>query len=648
LKVPPTQQQEPTAPAGRGSGDPAVQDLPADQDSIQRSWWRDRRVTIAGSYVAVVTGTAWLYGVIPFSGRTFPLAPFASVAGWVDCLGDGLTTCTYVGYPKGVDLSLSAALIHPTYQLTRLGMSVEVALNVLSLLAISIGIAALWALAASIARSAAAGAVAAALYYLSPIVVSHTGKTPLWIGFVLLPVPLALAYVALKPDGRPRPLVLACVALTFVAALTLVYLDPYSWAIAAVIGGPLCIAGGAMAVRRTRWRGALVPLLTIGALLVPGLIFRTLEPSAGLSANFPLAFYRAYGADLATTVIPTRDSLVGEVVRSPVERWNPADFYGDGTNLTGAFMGGLTIIAATIGAVWLLRRGRSNRVLIVALVGGGLACLALGLGPSLKLIDKAPAPVADGAVTSSEHLMPASDATISLPWSWIYGVQPFEGMRAAYRWHVGLRLVLAVLAAVAVVGVFRRWRIVGVALVALLMLETTSHGLLDAREQASRNHELVQAFEDDMDRAFGDGRLRESERVLFLPASNDYMIGLIAPHFRVFAYNISFDKELVRLRADQPKPILDAISGYWANTVNRDQLCQLFLQDLLDAVVFNDFDMRWDTLQWPPPAERLEAFRAKSTSFGLFDDPAFSVDKRDVAVIVRPAPGSQAGCGGGR
>jgi hypothetical protein len=64
----------------------------------------------------------------------------------------------------------------------------------------------------------------------------------------------------------------------------------------------------------------------------------------------------------------------------------------------------------------------------------------------------------------------------------------------------------------------------------------------------------------------------------------------------------------------------------------------------VDAVVFDDFNMRWDTLQWPPEQQRLDEYRAKSTALGLFDDPAFDVDEGYLAVIVRPAPASPAGC----
>lgn len=339
---------------------------------------------------------------------------------------------------------------------------------------------------------------------------------------------------------------------------------------------------------------------------------------------------------------------MGDVVRSPVDRWDIEDFYGDGTQFEGTFIGVFTLAAAAGGVVGLLRRRRSNRPVVLALALGGAACLALGIGPSLKVLDKASVPVAtvgaDGAVTSTDHVMPASDATVSLPWSWVYELQPFEGMRATYRWHVGLRVVLVVFVAVTVMWLFRRHRMVGVGLAVLLVLETASDGLLDARRQAAHNHEVVHAFEEDMDRSYGNGRLRASERVLFLPAGNDYLIGGIAPQRELFSYNVAFDKEVARIRQLQPRPIIDAINAYSDDTLNREHICQLFRQDLVDAVVFNDFDMRRDTLFWPPSEERIEALRARNTAFDVFDDPAFDVDEGHLSVILRPAPASPATC----
>ena len=339
--------------------------------------------------------------------------------------------------------------------------------------------------------------------------------------------------------------------------------------LAVVLGGPLCIAGGVLAVRRTRWWGGIVPLLLLIALLVPGVIFRTLEPSAELSTDFPLDFYRAYGTDLATTVVPTQDSLFGDGIRSPVDRWDPSDFYGDGTNLTGAFIGGATLIAAAAGAVWLLRRGRSNRLVTLSLAVGGIACLVLGLGPSLKILDKAAG--RGRRACRRQRQLDASVGCDRLP-TVVKGVR-----HSAVRGHAD-RIPLACRASGSSWPSSPRSRSCGCSAGDAFSVLRSLRCSCSKRcrtacsmpaGQARRNHELVQAFEDDMDRAFGDGRLRASERVLFLPASNDYLIGMIAPRYKVFAYNISFDKEIARLRSGQPKPILDAISAYGAEHVEQ-------------------------------------------------------------------------------
>jgi hypothetical protein len=607
--------------------------------------WRRRPLRIGVGYVVLVAAVAWLYGLVPFTGRTFPLAPIASVRSWLVCLEDGLVPCTYIGYPPGVDPSLGLSAFGGTYLLTRFGMDVEPALNLLALLALAAGIASLWAFTASIVRSTVAGAIACCLYYLSPAMIAHTSKLGLWFGFVLLPLPLVLTWVALRPDSR-RTTALLCVVLTFGATLTIVYLDPYAWSIAMILAGFVCVVGAVLLIRRTGWRGVVVPLLMLAALLAPGLIFRAIEPAAEHSQDFPLGFYRTYSVDVVTAVVPTQQSLIGDLFGSPVDRWEIEDFYGDGTQLNGTFIGIATLAAAITGAVVLLRRRFGDRPVVLALALGGLACLVLGLGPSLKVLDKVSPPVAvmgaDGQVTGTDHVMPASKATLSLPWSWIYGVQPFEGMRTAYRWHIGLRVVLAVFAAVAVVWLFRRSRALGLALVALVVLETGSHGLFDARQEAAHNHELVETFDADMDRAFGDGRLQAFERVLFLPAGNDYLIGAIAPERHLYTYNLAFDKELERIRPLQPAPVVNAMSDYSKNTLTSQQLCGLFRHDLVDVIVFTDFDMRRDTLIWPPPDEKLEARRAHNAALGVFDDPAFDVDEGHLSVTVRPRAGS--GC----
>jgi hypothetical protein len=250
----------------------------------------------------------------------------------------------------------------------------------------------------------------------------------------------------------------------------------------------------------------------------------------------------------------------------------------------------------------------------------------------------------DGTYTFADYLMPAEEATAPLPWSWVYGIQPFEGMRATYRWHVGLRIVLAASAAVAVVALARRHRFLGVALGGILLAEALSHTLLDARTRGTAFHDDLVAFEQDMESEFGDSRLRPSERVLFLPAANDYLVQSIAPRLQAFTYNISFDKEMSRIRPRQPPAVLHAIQAYDSGSLDREVVCELFRLDLVEAVVLPDFDLRWDSYSWPPNAERMAARREQNTALGLFTDPAFDVDTGPMSIILRENTAAPDGC----
>ncbi len=595
----------------------------------------------------LVGAIAWMYGVVPFSGHTFALPLVASMSGWTDCLGDGLWPCTYVGYPEGVDLSVSLPLVGGVYLLREVGLGVEDAINVVALAALIAGFAAMWSLTAAITRRRWAGALGATLYVLSPLLVTHTDKTGLWLGFVLLPVPVRLAYAAVAPraDEPRRPLVRALLSAgaVFVSALVIVYLDPYAWTIATVLCLPMCVVAGALAARRRRWSALVVSGLTLAAVMVPGVVFRLGEPSAKASSGFPPEFYRAFGADLVTTIVPTQDSLLWDALRLPVQPWDPTQFRGDGTQLVGAYLGVFTLVAAVAGAVHLLRRREADRPVLAGLIVGGLTCLVLGLGPSLKVHD-----TAHVAPTDSPYQMAASEATASLPWSGIYGVQPFEGMRAAYRWHAGARLVLVVLATAAVLMVWLKLRrsgriVVALALSAVLVLDMSSHALVRARGQARDNHVAYAALVDDIDRELGRGQLSPGERVLFLPAANDYLIMAIAPQLEVFSYNASFDKEMARIRAHQPLSVQRVIWGYDHRQVTPELVCEVFRSDAADAVVFTNFSMRADSTDWPPDQARIQEWRTRNQAIGLADDPAFSVEESDLVTVVRPADGALGG-----
>jgi hypothetical protein len=612
-----------------------------------RTWTAARRrfLVIGTGYVALVVGFSYIYGLLP-RGGSFPLATYAGVEGWVYCLQDGLTTCPYMGYPVGVRLSLGIPIFVGAYLLSILGIGVVTALNILGVLCLAAGIAATWALVLRLSGDHLAAVLSVLLYCGSGVIVAHAGLISLFYGFALLPVPVAAALLALDSIPSFRPFLLATGVLLIVGFL-LVYLDPYPYVIASLIGGTVGVVGIARYASRREWRLCALALVIVGAVALPGLVYQRLERDKDLSVEMPMDFYRAMGTDLGPMLVPTRQQAIGDILRAPLG-WNARTYYADGSQLAAAFMGPILMISAAVGLIILARRARS-RALAIALAVAGAGCFLLGLGPSLKVFDHASHVIpANGTFSVADYLMPAREATWTFPWERIFTIQPFASMRGTYRWHVGFRLLCVVLAGVTVAALARRSRILACVLAALLLLEATPDLLLHARRTTEHQFEQVQLYERDMTKAFA-GRLHPGERVLFLPYEADYLLGGISPRFKVHAYNMSFDKEVHRIQPLQPAPIVAAIRAYYGGTLDRDMICGLFQQDLVDAVVFPDFRLRWDATSWPPSKAIQAELQRTAEDVGVIGDPAFETDKGYLATIVRsatPEDGQRETCAG--
>ncbi len=599
------------------------------------------------AYLALVTVITWLYGLWP--GHSLPFGSVALIGGWAHCVDHASHTCTQVGFPAGIPMSLGSSVIVFVWAASHLGVGAEVAMNVLALVCIAAGAAALWLTVRSFVPSHVAGFMAALLFYVSPAVAAHAGLVSLYYGFAWLPVPVCLAVLAVRAahtntmTDAPRRVAMLAVGV-FVSALALVYSDPYPWVIASALVLPAGLCVGIAALWSRRWRSALLLVAVAVALVLPGLLYSARESNGDLATTSPLSFYRAMSVDVATMIVPTRLEEIGRVLHSPVEAWKHTEFYGDGSNLAFNYVGLGTLVIAALGVIAVARKDRRTALIVGGLAVGGLVCLALGLGPSLKVFSRASTrPIAPGGQYQyGDYLMPASDARAPLPWSFLYDIQPFASMRVPYRWHVGLRLMVAMFTG-AVVGI--QWRrrkfLLAAAVSVFLVLEATPVLLTDLRHRTEIAHDQLTRYRADMDASFK-GRFRAGERVIFLPAANDYLAMDLAPTYDIDTYNTTFDKAVAAVRAAQPEPVVHAFEGAATGQLGRDDVCALFRSATVDAVVFDDFSLRWDSYAWPPAAKARAAQRALNAKVGVFDDPAFAADQRPLAVIVRARPG--AGC----
>jgi hypothetical protein len=170
-----------------------------------------------------------------------------------------------------------------------------------------------------------------------------------------------------------------------------------------------------------------------------------------------------------------------------------------------------------------------------------------------------------------------------------------------------------------------------------LIVEATPVVLFHQSSAAREQHNQFAQFHADIATTF-DGQLQPGERVLFLPTSNDYLIENIAPRYRLFAYNIAFDKAIPRIQKEQPPAIVAAEQAFSKGTLRASEVCGLFSADLVDAVVFTEFDPNLDAYHWPPaPAHRVQ-LRAAFERLLLNRNKALKVTNRPLAAIVRRAP----------
>jgi hypothetical protein len=605
-----------------------------DSTSAEPSPWR-RRSIVGATYAAAVGFLAYLYGLVP-GGRSLPLETIVGIEGWIDCMRDGLDPCTYIGYPTGVPLTISKSVVLGATALSRVGLGVESALNLMGILCIAAGVAGLWLLAHRLTRNHFASLLTVALYFGSPFLVWHVGLVSIFYGFALLPGMLALAYLAAEAAERPVS-ALPLSAVLFAAGLALIYADPYPYVIASACCFFLVIARLVSLVRGRKWVGLLTAAATLVAIVLPAVIYRLLEGSSGVEVQMPQDFYRAEGVDIGTMVIPTRSQVVGKLLQLPINRWRQAEFFGNYAHLASIFLGPVLLVTAAVGAVLLIRRV-GHRWVAAGLCLTAVACFVFAVGPSLKVLSRSDRPIGgDRGLALADYLMPARLAIVGLPWSALYRIQPFASMRYTYRWQAGFLLAASLFAAAAVAALAKRRRLLAAVLALVLILEATPVALLHQSSAAEAQHDQFAQFHADVAATF-DGHLAPGERVLFLPTSNDFLIENIAPRYRLFAYNIAFDKAIPRIQKQQPRAIVEAEEAFNAGTLGASDVCGLFAANLVDAVVFTEFDPNLDAYHWPPRRARRSALRAQYRRLLLDRSPALTTDHRELAVIVRRAP----------
>lgn len=441
----------------------------------------------------------------------------------------------------------------------------------------------------------------ALVWMVNPSVLGMASFGSTMWGMALLPTTIAIGRAALPEEGRGRR---GCrrvlrILLWVATSVWLILLDGYSFVVSMSAVGLLSVSP--LMSRRPRVRQAVKGVVVWGLGAATAYVWYTRVEGrmSGSNTGASLDFVRAMGADVVSLVAPSDKILWARLLGRGID---VSTLWGDGTNLEWNYLGMASILLAVLGAIAL--RGGRARVAPWAVLAV-VACV-LALGPSVKI--DAYRGELPAVVTAGSYLMPASDATVQLPWARLFVEMPgLSMMRAVYRWLPLTRLGLVVMGAIyverALAGVrngsvrARILRAVALVLAAVSVVETLPDvpRMWEAHVQAAASHrERAASVYPELDGLLADGEVV----ALASPVSsgNDFLAPELAMSAHVTTYNLAGDKDV------------STAARYWTPEIKDIVMTKTHLDDsvvkALDsgeagAVVIPMFDLRWGIAYWP-------------------------------------------------
>jgi hypothetical protein len=603
-----------------------------------------RRVFEVSLLVLMIGILLTIHGALPVL-----YAPNLSVQsiliGEAKCIADNprpWALCQHLGYPVGYDplimgypATFFMAISHKLFSIPFID-----GFQLLNGLCIVLGFFSFYKFLKDQTSSILGSSISVFAFYASVFMLGMKGFVTLYLGFLLFPLfVLGSVYLFNKFLFHLNPLkpsiLIISVLIQFLLLGIAIMLDGYSYVMAMVVISIILIALAARTENQTRFKPYLFSIIVwMGLLILPGVLYKLFifnEPSMFASS---MEFLRGQSIDIATIFIPTRGYLLSKWLGIGPAAWNGYAFYGDGSNANYNFVGIFALLFTIIGVIIIFRDASKKRLLgIVGLLIFGVGFI-FSIGPSLKVYDVR-TEKDQAKVVYTDYLMPADAASLSLPTSILFKLPVISTMRAVYRWQLIFRFPMAFFIAIFLSFLFRKNVLIGVLVSVLFLVEIFPATAFTNLIMYTANREQEKLFTTNVVEKLAP-YVKTRDRILFLPAANDYLLGLIIPFTGGETYNVFFDKEVTRIFPLQPEPIIAARTRYDDGSLTSTDVCQLINQDLVDAVIFNDFSMRWDSYSWPPMAETIQGFRSKIESLKLPKNQDLEITTLDFSTLVKP------------
>lgn len=473
------------------------------------------------------------------------------------------------------------------------------------------------------------------IFLCSIFLIGHRSYTALMLAFALLPTSVLLdqrLHDHFAVDAPRRRAGGAGLVLAYLAGrVLLVFMDGYTFIISGVFSAVyLCDA----LIRRAREphglaRCAMHALVAAGSSLAAAGIYVWYAPAALSYTTMPADFFRAQAVDVATLLVPFNQPTVLSVWLGWPGRLTAFRLYGDGSNAFHNYLG-LGFLAAAGGLIWAWRCRRP----LLPVAGGGLLCLILALGPSLKLHDFKPDAPVNRPIQFADYLMPPSAATLNFHTDSFFTRTPgVKSMRSVYRWLLGFKLALLFFALLAIAALLRHRRIAwAVALLALLAADSIPYPskLFAAYSRMLRDH---RRFETDVVAGLR-AAVPPHSLLLFVSRENDYLACALAAELDCVAYNTGGDKNLEIARRAWPAGVGTILQQHDVIATAR----QLHQRGQLDVLVLPHFNLRWNAYSWPPAPAAVRTAERQAAALIPASHPDFEVIRARYFTAVKFAP----------
>jgi hypothetical protein len=596
---------------------------PAALARVSSSLWGVAATAVG--YVVVLFGVLAMHGFLP--GLSQPMVQTIGDSSAIQCLHDAgwgalRARCDAVGLPFGMTYLLGMPETMLGWLISWLpGVDAWAAHQITSALldAVALGGGYLLLRRWSVPRVIAL--VAPAVYQVSPSLLGINGFSFTFTGYTFLPLYLYLFLCGIDrfaPGRRRWPGVAYLGGLAFL----MVFTDGYSYATGLLLIG--CVLIWWLIRDGTSRTAKIAAVATFAAANLLAVGAYSAYINAPPDPHARIGQFRYFGLDLVTLFIPQPRLIWPRHIgyHPPV-----LSLYGDGGNYLFNYMGFvmLGIVAWFVLSRRLRRQPASQQRELFPLLVAAMIALVLSFGPGLKIKNEVDPAIPVGDV-------PASQTRFGLPTAFLYRhVAPFDVMRATFRWSIGFRFVLIFAAAYALSLIWKSGhRGIAAALLLVSSVEVlpapgtlVNTGRAYAREVALVRSQALGEF---------DRLTTPGDRMLLLPASNDFLAVAMAPAAHVRVYNAGGDKNFSAARASWPTDVLVAVNAIYKPAGQGDRIAAVLHNDA-DAVAICYFSMHTGGTTWPAPDPNQAVLRQEVAV--LASDQRFSVRQGTLMAIVR-------------